>query len=309
MILKMEERQIYFCEKCVSQCNDRLLYDVTQKLTYEKLKDKNLSLSSDIACNICKTKPRLKKKKVFIINYDKELLNTCNKTFDTNVEEVSKDISRHYNFGVKYRSQSVYVWFEALLAYINKYLKCKNVDVKYYFGADNYYFHTILYPQIIHPSLKKCFPTKNNIVCRKNLCNNNEKISNSLGNTLNITEFNCDVIRYTLTQKTPEKKDTNITYLDFKNSEKILKNRFYSTLDRIKKLKSCGGVIFEPSLCEQFEKIHNAFLQDKLSCALDNINIYLNRLNSCMEKKSISNNSLKYYGKILKSWLTCIVSQ
>lgn len=306
--LSCTSKTIYYCNHCKTQCNDRLLYDIDQKMTYEKLKDANLTLSDNVECTLCKKRPCKKNSKVYVFDYDKQLLRQCIERFNFPIDEVKKDISRNFAQGVKFKGQVVYVWIEALLAYIRLNMQTKYTsNVEYYFGSDNYYFHTILLNQLLHPSLEGMRPTEKNIICRKNLCVDNTKISNSLSNAF-LVDFTPDVLRYTLVLKIPQKKDVNITKQDFLISRKTLDNRFYNTFRRIHALKNTGYIIQTPELnCGKIDLQFATAMQNyRYTEAISACNRYLTQINQVLEKNNPDDNKLLKYHCIKLEKMVCI---
>ncbi|BDT61519.1 MAG: hypothetical protein RDO_0470 [Flavobacteriales endosymbiont of Rhyzopertha dominica] len=147
-------------------------------------------------------------------------------------------ITRDLKWGIKLpniKNKVIYVWFEALIAYISSiiyYSKKKkkvykkiiyNKKIKFisFIGKDNIIFHSILLP-VIYKSYNKKLIIPSNISANYFLNINNNKISKSNKYNIKIKYFlkyfpNMeDSLRFTLIMDMPERKDTNFTWKKFK---------------------------------------------------------------------------------------------
>ncbi|XBT18709.1 MAG: methionine--tRNA ligase [Candidatus Shikimatogenerans sp. Tcar] len=142
-----------------------------------------------------------------------------------------RSITRNLKWGISIGKKKVlYVWFEALLGYITS-LKNITKNYKYYWnnkftkiiqfiGKDNIIFHIIIFP-IILKYLK--FKLPNNIISNEFLNFNNKKISSSKNHGIFCDYFikkfpnKEDYLRFCLIYYSPENKDCNFYWKNFKD--------------------------------------------------------------------------------------------
>jgi len=131
-----------------------------------------------------------------------------------------KDLSisrTSFNWGIKFpflssngdKEHIVYVWFDALLNYITgKYrlFGIEETETYHIIGKDIVWFHTVIYPAILMALNRKSDITKNIIVHGFIMDKNGNKMSKSLGNTIDvdylINKYNLESIRYYLITNT-----------------------------------------------------------------------------------------------------------
>lgn len=158
---------------------------------------------------------------------------------------IDRSISRELDWGIpipnNFKSENtvMYVWFEAVICYISLTIKWgkeikknstiwekfwKNPDSKIYhfIGKDNLIFHTLFFPSILMGQ-KDNFNLPYNICVNSHLTVNGEKISTSSSKNTRIwiedflLRFPSDYLRYYLTIISPEKKDSDFNWTDFKD--------------------------------------------------------------------------------------------
>ena len=152
----------------------------------------------------------------------------------------SRAITRDLDWGIKVPLKNatgkvLYVWFDAPIGYISstkEWAKSKNKDWKPYWqdketnlihfiGKDNIVFHCIIFPSILSALGNYILPK--NVPANEFLNLEGKKISTSknwavwLPNYLKDFKNKQDVLRYALTVNSPENKDSDFTWNDFKN--------------------------------------------------------------------------------------------
>ena len=152
----------------------------------------------------------------------------------------SRAITRDLDWGIKVPLKNaigkvLYVWFDAPIGYISstkEWAKSKNRDWKPYWqdketnlihfiGKDNIVFHCIIFPSILSALGNYILPK--NVPANEFLNLEGKKISTSknwavwLPNYLKDFKNKQDVLRYVLTVNSPENKDSDFTWNDFKN--------------------------------------------------------------------------------------------
>ncbi len=194
----------------------------------------------------------------------------------------SRAITRDLDWGIKVplknaRGKVLYVWFDAPIGYISstkEWAKSKNRDWKPYWqeketnlihfiGKDNIVFHCIIFPSILSALGNYILPT--NVPANEFLNLEGKKISTSknwavwLPNYLKDFKNKQDVLRYVLTVNSPENKDSDFTWNDFKNkNNNELVAIFGNFINRVTVLthKYFMGKIPElDNLCENDKKI------------------------------------------------------
>ncbi|XBT18875.1 MAG: methionine--tRNA ligase [Candidatus Shikimatogenerans sp. AspAUS03] len=170
-----------------------------------------------------------------------------------------KSITRDLKWGIPiYKNKVLYVWFEALIAYLSVFCKDNIHDYKYYWnnkynkiiqfiGKDNIIFHTIIFP-IILKNLNLKLP--NIIVSNEFLNYKNKKISTSKNYGIFCDSFlknknnNKDYLRFFLIYNMPENKDYNYITKNFvfiinKVLINIIGNLFNRVISLLKMKKKC----------------------------------------------------------------------
>ncbi len=122
-------------------------------------------------------------------------------------------------------SQTIYIWFEALLNYISaldfaknsaKFRKFWPADV-HCLGKDIFRFHILLWPAILF-ALK--LPLPKNILVHGFITFAGQKMSKSLGNIVCpvelVKKYGTDAVRYFLLREIPATEDGDFTYQKFK---------------------------------------------------------------------------------------------
>lgn len=138
----------------------------------------------------------------------------------------------------------VYVWFDALLNYVTgKKILFGEEDVNIYhiIGKDIVWFHTVIYPSILKSAGMEKLITNNILVHGFILDKSGNKMSKSLGNTVNvdylIEKYNLEAIRYYLLTKTKLNEDIHFSEDGIKESyNNNLINNFGNLIQRIYKL-------------------------------------------------------------------------
>lgn len=188
-----------------------------------------------------------------------------------------KNISRELPWGINiplsgYSNKTVYVWIDALMAYITagkKYCQEHNLDwekfykdssnLRSYFvhGKDNIPFHALIYPGLLL-SLNSDFKLPDYFVASDFLFVNNEKISKTKGNGVMaidlISKYDSDSIRFYMACKAPESEVSHFTFSDFEDCHnKYLVNSYNWFVTEISNtlLKDSNGMFINRSNCNE----------------------------------------------------------
>lgn len=141
------------------------------------------------------------------------------KFIEQGVEDISISRSREkLKWGIPVpndNTQTIYVWFEALL----NYLYPKNfwpADVQC-IGKDIFRFHALIWPAIL---IALDLPRPKSILVHGFITVNGQKMSKSLGNIVDpfefIDKYGADAVRYFLLREIPPTEDGDFTYEKFK---------------------------------------------------------------------------------------------
>ena len=154
-------------------------------------------------------------------------------------------ITRDLNWGIKvpkdgYQDKKIYIWAENVLGYLSVasvLCKEKNIDFKdvygensrhyYVHGKDNIPFHTIILPSLLLAHGDKLH-LPDEIISSEYVTLEGKKISTSGNHAVwvkdIVNEYNPDAIRYFFIANSPEKRDVDFTFREFKtqnNSELV----------------------------------------------------------------------------------------
>ena len=176
---------------------------------------------------------------------------------------IDRAVTRDINWGVDipvdgYESKKMYVWIDAVLGYTTatmKYCEEHNMNWEDFWkqtgnnnqlmymvhGKDNIIFHSIILPALL-VAMKDNMKLPDKMVSCEYLNINDEKISKSKGNGITIldlaNEYNIDSIRYFFLSNGPEKKDSNFSIDEFKNTHNSeLVNKYGNFINRTLKFK------------------------------------------------------------------------
>ena len=143
-------------------------------------------------------------------------------------------------------SQTIYVWFDALINYLTFAVekKCWPADI-HVLGKDNLRFHAIYWPAMLKSTGYKLPKT---ILVHDFISLNGQKISKSLGNVIRPTElvkqFGTDAVRYFFLRYGPLRNDIDFTLEKFKEVYNAdLANGLGNLVARVAKL--CETANFE----------------------------------------------------------------
>jgi methionyl-tRNA synthetase len=175
-------------------------------------------------------------------NKNAEILNRLsNELKDLSISRIS------FNWGIPFpnnKKHIIYVWFDALLNYITGknilYPNCNNLDIYHLIGKDILWFHSVIYPAILKSSKLDDFLPKRILVHGFILDKNGNKMSKSLGNTVDVNylidKYPINAIRYYFIHETNIGEDINF-------SEDRLKELYNNNL-----IKDFGNL---------FQRLHN----------------------------------------------------
>ena len=134
--------------------------------------------------------------KIYPIEFKTQILNRVENLEDLSISRVN------LNWGIDFpnrlnkqsgNSHKVYVWFDALLNYITgctvKYGNVVPDKIIHIIGQDILWFHSVIYPAILNSTNKTKYNPTHIITHGMILDNNGNKISKSLGNTIDINEL------------------------------------------------------------------------------------------------------------------------
>ncbi len=231
-------------EKLLQRCYDngdiyKKAYEGLYCVGCEKFLTK-AELDDDGKCPLHKTKPQMVKEENYFFKlskYEKELLELFeDKEFALPQERRNemlgfikqglKDISisrATVKWGIPLpidKEQVVYVWFDALINYITalEYYKDNNLMDKFWknaihlVGKDIFRFHTIMWPAML---LSAGVAPPKQVFGHGFFTINGEKISKSLGNSINPVKFSekygIDAVRYFMMREIPFGKDSDFS--------------------------------------------------------------------------------------------------
>ena len=178
-------------------------------------------------CKFCKQEPEKKAVNVLVLKY-KDLGYDSYKTLTQrlNIQESEKELTRNFTlWGLKSgpfiedfldTKTSVYVWIEALYAYLEQvepYERTKISHYYYFYGKDNEYYHQVVYPQLLNRDESSPHGPKVTCIKRNFFTFNREKISSSGTCVLDLStlELPGDLIRYGVSKLDPLNKDAEIS--------------------------------------------------------------------------------------------------
>lgn len=252
---------------------------------------------------------------------------------------IDRAATRQLNWGVEvpvegYEDKRIYVWIEAVLGYITaskKVCEDRGVDfeefitseelVSYYIhGKDNIPFHTVIYPALLK-AMKKNYNLPDYIICSGYVNMNNEKISKSKGNSVDVEDlvkrYDVDSIRYYLIANGPEKKDVNFNEDDFAiNHNKflvgVLGNFINRNLSFIK--KKFDGVVKEAkidqSVIDETKKVYlevsNLIESGELKAAIDRVFDYIGSGNKYYDENEPWNLAKENLDRFYEVTYTCV---
>ena len=157
---------------------------------------------------------------------------------DVSVSRPRKDL----DWGIPFpgdKTQTVYVWAEALIAYISGYGGIKQWETHpadtQVIGKDILRFHATIWPAML---LSAKLPLPKQIFVHGFVTVNGEKISKSLGNTIDpfelVKKYGTDAVRYYLLREIPAWEDGDYSEAKFKQRyESDLANGLGNTLSRV----------------------------------------------------------------------------
>ncbi len=144
-------------------------------------------------------------------------------------------------------SQTIYVWFDALINYLTFAVekKCWPADI-HVLGKDNLRFHAIYWPAMLKSTGYKLPKT---ILVHDFISLNGQKISKSLGNVIRPTElvkqFGADAVRYFFLRYGPLRNDIDFTLEKFKEVYNAdLANGLGNLVARVAKLCEIHKVVY-----------------------------------------------------------------
>lgn len=234
------------CPHCGGAARGDQCEECSELLDPEELKDKR--------CKICGSEPAIKETKHLFFALSK---------FQQNIEKLVEEdhgwrenaikltkrylreglrdraVTRDLEWGVDvpfpgYEGKKIYVWIEAVMAYLTASLRCieeRGQDFKEYWntdesrvyfahGKDNIPFHTVIFPALLFGlGIDKC---NVRIISSEYLNLEGKKFSTSRNWAVwvpyIIENYNADSIRYFLIANGPEKRDADFSWREFINS-------------------------------------------------------------------------------------------
>lgn len=154
-------------------------------------------------------------------------------------------------------SQTIYVWFDALINYLTFAVekKCWPADI-HVLGKDNLRFHAIYWPAMLKSTGYKLPKT---ILVHDFISLNGQKISKSLGNVIRPTElvkqFGTDAVRYFFLHYGPLRNDIDFTLEKFKEVYNAdLANGLGNLVARVAKLCESTNYTHKPSKSRRLKR-------------------------------------------------------
>ncbi|MEM3791293.1 MAG: methionine--tRNA ligase [Candidatus Micrarchaeaceae archaeon] len=190
-----------------------------------------------------------------------------------------RDITRNMKWGFKvpmkgYEDHVFYVWFDALIGYIGitrslekedwvKYWKSEDSELIQFFGKDNIEFHTIMWPAILIGS-RMGLVTPSRIKAMEHLLINEEKISKSRGNVINLDKaaeaFEPDYWRFALMYMAPESGDSSFTIEGFVDTiNKVINDKIGNLLHRAATIQHTQKLELKPFIDEEANRIRKEY--------------------------------------------------
>lgn len=193
-------------------------------------------------------------------------------------------ITRDLTWGIDvpkngYQDKKIYIWAENVLGYLSVasvLCKEKNIDFKdvygensrhyYVHGKDNIPFHTIILPSLLLAHGEKLH-LPDEIISSEYVTLEGKKISTSGNHAVwvkdIVNEYNPDAIRYFFIANSPEKRDVDFTFREFKtqnNSELVGAWGNFVNRTLAFSVKYLNSEIAETSVNEEIrERVRNAF--------------------------------------------------
>lgn len=229
-----KEVQKYYCENCLELLEEEDLEDGNCKTCKNEVVETS---SNHLFFRLSDFEEDIKR----LIDKNKgwrnDAINITKRYLDGGLRDriITRDIDLGINAPIKgYEDKKIYVWIEALMAYLTasmKYIKEKGENFKEYWndensrvyllhGKENIPFHTTVFPAILFGlGIDKC-----------NIRMLSSQYLNLEGKTFStnknwvlwapymIERFNIDLIRYYLISRGPEIKNSDFTWRDFVNA-------------------------------------------------------------------------------------------
>ncbi|HLL61154.1 MAG TPA: methionine--tRNA ligase [Candidatus Nitrosocosmicus sp.] len=191
------------------------------------------------------------------------------------------------------KSQTIYVWFDALINYYTGSIKHDMWDadttIIHVLGKDNLRWHTLLWPAMLKSANLRL---PDSILTHGFINLNGQKISKSLGNVIRpselVEQFGADAVRYYLLKYGPATEDVDISIDKLKNAyNSELANDWGNLVSRIAKLceknnfinsfASDSALSFTPQIAKDIEafNIYDALMH--INHHITDVNQYINR--------------------------------
>ncbi|NPE26926.1 methionine--tRNA ligase [Methanococcoides sp. SA1] len=266
----------------------------------------------DGCCPIHKKKVELMKEKSYFFKiqkykdkilklFDSGFILPKNKTKEmkNRVKELDRDLSisrTSFDWGIPLpfdKSHVAYVWFDALLNY---HTVAKETDEKFWpanlhvVAKDIFYFHTVIWPAIL---MSADLPLPKNVFVHGYWTIENEKMSKSLGNVVNIPELisiaGVDSARYFLAREISFGEDGDFSrqsLIDRHNNE--LANKLGNLISRTSALAEKYGIkTTTNSLLKKLDnkKIKKHFEEFRIDKALSEIFAFIDNCNEFIQNK------------------------
>ena len=271
------------CESCGSNLSPLELINPKSKISGEApvvKETKNYFLPLE------KFQPELEKWIAGKTDWKSNVKNYCEGWFKTGLKD--RAITRDLEWGIKVPlpdtdGKVIYVWFEAPIGYISAtkelfeergtpekwkdYWCSEESKLIHFIGKDNIIFHAIVFPSMLMAHGDFILPDY--VPANEFLNFEGSKLSKSKGHGILVkdivTQFNPDLVRYTLASNLPENKDADFSYEEFyaKNNNELaaILGNFINRTVVFAKTKFENAI---PEMIEGFDfEILNAFLDQK----------------------------------------------
>lgn len=262
--ISLDLAEMYYCPRCQMYLADRYLEDDRQR-PYQKLLEQNINFKSeDLLCAFCKFKPQIRTKENLFLDYD-EIPHPKYQNFVNRLShsEKRKEIGRFVSWGIQGSKSAkdlvsndlrYYVWIDALLSYVEQHERIKRIKnrepdrVSYFFGKDNYYYHSVILTQLTRG--RAICPIEDGVELfeRNYVLNDRSKMSSSKTNTITIDDLKCnkDVLRFALMSLDPYTRDTKIDETAISESVRVFYSKYVNLVKRTSSLVKTKTMNGEP---------------------------------------------------------------
>lgn len=310
-----KDKAEFYCKNCDLVLTDRFLENA-EGVNFETLFENKVLYntkgtgSEEPLCCFCKESPVQKIYSNLFLRYAMTKATAETYKLRYNLDEKEKQISRPFlQWGLRGSSSliqlnnnqaySYYVWIEALLSYLELYKRygAETTLIRYFYAKDNDYYHRVVYPMLLHKTLKNTIlePTDENVLKRNYVLDQHKrKFSSSMINFLNLDDFktqNYDLLRFALSYEDCLTKDSTVSQEKIRSNCDMYVKKFVNGVNRLvtclKKLTKLTKVPVAGRI-EQNDAVknyHEHMKRNNLKCALEEIIRYQGSISQTIDLK------------------------